>query len=68
MSGVSLNNKTTRGLEGSHPVSPPIAVENASRPELAAPSTVLEIEDYGPRLLLLNETGDWAAEIGKMNG
>jgi len=30
--------------------------------------TVLEIEDYGPRLLLLNETGDWAAEIGKMNG
>ena len=25
--------------------------------------TVLEVEDYGPRLLLLNETGDWPAEV-----
>ena len=30
--------------------------------------TVLEIEDYGPRLLLLNGTGDWPAEIKKRNG
>jgi probable phosphomutase (TIGR03848 family) len=30
--------------------------------------TVLQVEDYGPRLLLLNGTGDWPAEIGKMSG
>ena len=30
--------------------------------------TVLKVEDYGPRLLLINETGDWPAEIAKVNG
>ena len=30
--------------------------------------TVLEVEDYGPRLLLLNGTGDWPPEIRKING
>jgi probable phosphoglycerate mutase len=30
--------------------------------------TVLQVEDYGPRLLLLNGTGDWPAEIRKVNG
>jgi oligopeptide/dipeptide ABC transporter ATP-binding protein len=45
MSVVRLNKKTTRGLEGSHPVSPPLAVESADQPDLAAPSAVLEIDD-----------------------
>ena len=45
MSVVHLNKKTTRGLEGSHPVSPPLAVESAGQPDLVAPSAVLEIDD-----------------------
>jgi len=30
--------------------------------------TVLEVEDYGPRLLLLNETGSWPVEMRKTSG
>jgi broad specificity phosphatase PhoE len=30
--------------------------------------TVLEVEDYGPRLILLNGTGEWPAEMRRRSG
>src|SRR4029077_16707050 len=45
ISDVRRYKNTTRGLGGSHPVSPTLTVESGSQPEVAAPPAVLEIED-----------------------
>src|SRR5499427_3929715 len=42
---VHLYKNTTRGLGGSHPVSPALSVESGSQPGVAAPAAVLEIDD-----------------------